>query len=534
MASEPPTLEPDSSRRWLWLAGAALLMLASLPQTFGWLIAPEGRVYGGILKNNGDALSYLAKMREGWEGRWLYTDRYAVEPHPPALVYTFYLVLGHLARWTGLSLAAVYQLARVAAGGALLLAVGRLLRRLGLPGPAPVLAFLLVFTASGLGWLLSLAPGGSRPFEYWVVEAHAFPSMLNYPHFALATALLALAFAEFNDAKTTKQSAGIIALCSFLLAWVHPRLLLNLFAVGATAGALAWLRERRPPAPCAIRLLAIAVGGGPPLAATFLSLRSDPFWRAVADPAMGSPPISEFLLGYGLLWPLALRGAWIAWRARQPWTYLLIGWMIAGLYIVYLPFGSARRLIHGFNLPLAILAAWAIWAEALPWLRARLGARRALAAVAGLWLLLSLTTWTLLGQEINHLRRRSYPTFYPASLARAGEWLRVNAGRDEVVLGSLPTGALLPGMAGCRVVVGHWAETPQADAKSLDVKRFFDAATASDDRGQILKRYGVDWAVVGPRELELGAYDPSGDPRWETAWREAEIAVYRLKETAKR
>ena len=59
-------------------------------------------------------MSYLAKMRQGYDGVWAAQLPYAIEAHPGIpLLYLFYTLLGRVSRWTGLSLPLLYHTARV-------------------------------------------------------------------------------------------------------------------------------------------------------------------------------------------------------------------------------------------------------------------------------------------------------------------------------------------------------------------------------------------------------------------------------------
>ncbi|MGB9593373.1 MAG: hypothetical protein ACPL7R_04465, partial [Anaerolineae bacterium] len=109
-----PTRERNE-RLWIALCVGVLLALTVVPYAVAWLGAPEGRVFTGVLYNPWDGHSYLAKMRQGWEGRWLFHLPFTEEPHDGALVFTFYLALGHTAQVLGLSLPLTFHLARVLA-----------------------------------------------------------------------------------------------------------------------------------------------------------------------------------------------------------------------------------------------------------------------------------------------------------------------------------------------------------------------------------------------------------------------------------
>ncbi|NIV39755.1 MAG: hypothetical protein GWN58_63220, partial [Anaerolineae bacterium] len=75
------------------------------------------------------------------------------EPHDGALVYTFYLALGHLAAALGLPIPVMYHLARICAGLFLLLVAYQFITRFFDRVRARRAAFLLLGFSSGLGWL---------------------------------------------------------------------------------------------------------------------------------------------------------------------------------------------------------------------------------------------------------------------------------------------------------------------------------------------------------------------------------------------
>ncbi|RLC61738.1 MAG: hypothetical protein DRI80_08005, partial [Chloroflexota bacterium] len=119
-------------REWRWVALVTLALVAAsnLPYLIAWAVTPDGAHFTGLIFNPQDGNSYMAKMRQGLTGSWLFRLPYTPEPHNGAPVYVFYLALGHAARWTGLPLIVVYHAARMAGGVAMLLAFYGLASRL--------------------------------------------------------------------------------------------------------------------------------------------------------------------------------------------------------------------------------------------------------------------------------------------------------------------------------------------------------------------------------------------------------------------
>ena len=79
-----------SRRVATWLAivfGATFVVSTQVPHA--WAVYAQsrgyaaGKVYTGVLPTSAeDAFSYYAWMRQGEEGRFLFSDRYALEKHP--------------------------------------------------------------------------------------------------------------------------------------------------------------------------------------------------------------------------------------------------------------------------------------------------------------------------------------------------------------------------------------------------------------------------------------------------------------------
>src|SRR5689334_18121706 len=99
--------------------GLFLALVTAAPYVYGYLAQPHGQVFMGFFYLGDDANTYLAKMRQGFEGAWAWTNRYTTESSPSAYLFMFWIVLGHIAAITHLPLVAVFQLARVAGAFAL-------------------------------------------------------------------------------------------------------------------------------------------------------------------------------------------------------------------------------------------------------------------------------------------------------------------------------------------------------------------------------------------------------------------------------
>ena len=87
-----------SRKEWSWVITWTIIVLAisCLPYLIAWIATPPGYQFGGIVVNPLDGNSYVAKMRQGWQGAWQFHLTYTPEPHQGAsLIYFFYLLSLH-------------------------------------------------------------------------------------------------------------------------------------------------------------------------------------------------------------------------------------------------------------------------------------------------------------------------------------------------------------------------------------------------------------------------------------------------------
>lgn len=503
---------PSTEWRWAMVWSLTLLALSCLPYLVAANAAPPGWQFAGILVNPLDGHSYLAKMQQGAAGDWLFQLTYTPEPHAGVFIFTFYLALGHLSSWTGLSKIWVFHLARLAAGLFLLLVAYRFIAQVTPRRTERYLAFALTLTASGWGWLGVIL--GAFPIDLWVPEAFVPYSIYTNPHFPLGLGLMLLVFSQFVRSNRSYLSRGAIlaaGLTALLLALLLPFALLTAWAVLglflvwqslARAGRLPW-RE--------IWLTLTTV-----LAA--LPVMAYQYWISATHPVLAgwaaqnitsAPPLSDVAWGYGLLGLLALAGlAWLLGPGRADLSEgerLIVTWAVATLALLYVPFALQRRLLSGLHLPLCLLAAIGLWR----WLKLTPlmpGYRwLTIIGVVTFGTLGTLFVWAL--PVISALQSpNGSPTaallFIREEEATAFTWLRSHVEPDAVVLASPRVGMFLPGETGARSFYGHPFETINAANKKSQLEAFFAGALVQTSPPSDLVFYGPSERALGqPAEL---------------------------------
>ncbi len=479
---------------WIALCVGVLLVLTFVPYAVAWLGAPDGLVFTGVLYNPWDGHSYLAKMRQGWDGQWLFHLPFTEEPHKGAFIFTFYLLLGHAARVLGLSLPLTFHLARLLASAFMFGMLWRLLGRF-FDGTARRRAFLLAALGAGLGWLFPTAD----PLlpDLWIPEAFTFYSALSNPHFPLALGLMA-ALADMSLVSGGRWQPFGAAVCGLAMAVVQPLALPVILAVLAAYALTQALRRQdwRRPLSAA---LAAGVAGAPALAYDLWAYRAN--WALAAWSAQNvtaSPPAWHWPAGYGLLAVLAGAGLWTALRRSPSPLDLAAAWLgVAGVGM-YIPFALQRRFSIGLAIPVGILAAAGFGALAGK-VKPRLGSAL-FVAVQGV---VSLSSAFLLVLGIVGAVGGEPRVFVSADEARALTVLRDSGGRG-VVAASPALSTIVPGWAGNPVVYGHPYETIRAKDKKAALERFF-AQADEDARRRFLAERSVAFVVWGSREQAMAS-----------------------------
>ena len=506
---------------WRWVAGftALVLALSLLPYALAYSAQGSAWRFSGFLLGVEDGNSYIAKMRLGSDGAWLYRLAYTTEPQSGALIFLPYLLLGKLAARPALheQLVALFHLVRLAASIALVTATYRFLARFVESVALRRWGLVLAVLGGGLGWFaLALGRGsGPMPLEYYSPESFGFLSLFALPHLAAARALLLIALLWFLDGESGadlrggwKAALALVALWFFqplnvLLAW---GLMALAWAITLARRFVRWRTHARPSSGAAVsdwspdrwrrggvNLAQAVLPSAPFVIYSAITFSTNPALRQwTAQNIITSPTVVEYLLGYGLILPFALIGMVHAWRANETGMYLLVAWLIAMPVLVSLPVNLQRRLAEGVWVAGAALAmmAFASWERRSP--------RMAGLAAALLTALALPSTALLYAGSVRAALQPAAPVFIPAAEARAFEWLDQNASAGSIVLANFATGNAMPAYAGVIPYIGHGPETLYIAIKRPQVKNFFSASATVGERFWLLESSRANYVMLGP------------------------------------
>jgi hypothetical protein len=513
-------------REWVWVAAlsVAIVGVVNLPYLLAYAAPASTQfVFSGVLFNPLDGTSYLAKMREGWRGEWSFTLPYTAQPGPGVFVYTYYLFLGHLARWTGASIGLIYHLARLFGGFALLIAGYGFTARFFASFRSRLAVWLFFSLSSGLGWLA--VPFGGFTSDLWVAEAIPFLSLFSNAHFALTWAMMLWVFVwtlpGLADERPSSRRLALVAVAVTAIAQTQPLALLTL---GLVLGALTLWRivsRRVIVSSDLLPLLVVGVFAAPWLVYDVWAMATQPAFAAWnAQNLTPSPPLWDALLSGGVPLLLAMPGIVVAARRRSPLDRVPLVWLALTVLALYAPFSLQRRLSLGIWMPLVILAAIGLRDAIGPRVAAR-WRPLALALIAVLSLPSNLLVYTAtLGAVLKP--DPAQRVFLTRDEADALGWIAAYTPPGALVLAGPATGLYLPARTDARVVYGHPFETVDAAAHKQAVEDFF-AGRVSPAR--FFDQYPVDYVFYGPRERALGPMPALGND-WRIVFQQGEVTIY--------
>ncbi len=500
----------------------ALALVVLLVINLPYALAYQAGGFAGILVAPADGYSYLAKVRQGYAGSWLFTLPYTAEPGPGAFLFTFYLALGHLARWTGFGVELTYHLARLGAGFLFLMTAYHFIANFMADMRGRLLTWLIFVASSGLGWLVVLT-GGPVPADMWITESIPFLSLYANAHFPLGWALVLWIFqwtwpALAGDGTPPRWRLPLAGLATVLLAEVYPMILIVVVAVLAGGAALLTWRKRQWVPADWLPLAVVSTCAAPRLALTAWLLSQLPILAAGSpggQAAQLTPPPGEALMWGGVILALAVAGLARVGRASVsavgplvPREHLLI-WIVIGLSALYAPLDTQRRLSLGLWMPLTVVAVDllrdGIWPH-LPRI-ARPLLVGALALCVGVS---NVLVWVAgLGAALT----RSNTVFLtPAEVAAID---RLPAG--AVVLADPYLGGVIPARSGARVVYGHPFETVGGERVLAQVEGVFAGTVAIET---------IDVGRPVDVVLSSGRAPRPTLPGWRVIFQQDEVIVY--------
>jgi hypothetical protein len=474
--------------RRTWPTLLVFLLLISVPYLLAALASGSSLEFRGFLINYQDGYSYLGKLRQGFEGQWLFRPDYTSQVSSGIFIFTPYLLLGHLAKVGG-ALSVWLHFGRVISAILLFFALQYMIWQVTNEEIIRWRALWMVLFGSGMGWLIVttevLTP------DFWVAEAYPFLASYTNLHFPLGLALqvwLLIPKTAIPDLKEGLILTFVSALLGLVSAFSVPVIL----AVWGGFFVISWL-AKEDLSGLFWRGVLMGLGGGSVIVYDYWAILRDPVlagWNA--QNTTPSPHVWELVVAFcpALIAVMIGFARGVGWKQLQ--TRALVAWLVTIPLLVYMPFPLQRRFLVGYFIPTAILA--------VVWLHEWAGER----AILGWRILfgLSLPTNTLiLLTAIGAIISKAPEIYLPIEEAQAFKWMTAHLPEDAVVAAAPETGLMLPGYTPARVVYGHPFESLNAIETEANVITFFQSLPWIDSGW--LASEQVDFIYIGRSENGL-------------------------------
>jgi len=497
---------------WKLIVIVCVVLITQLPYIYALIKEENDFVFGGFLLNPIDGYSYLAKMYEGWSGEWKFTLPYTAEVGNGSYLFTFYIVLGHLARIFNLPLLGVFHGARLITTIVMLLAIARFYELTLSDERLQMAAFAVSSLGSGLGWLAIFLRMTTS--DFWVAEGYPFLSAYANPHFPLGLGLLVWIITPHEEAnKLLPISRVIYSLSSFGLGLISPFGVLIAILITGSAFFVAILFQNLERFKTILeqtkgygnRFIWIVIGGSPVVLYEYWVQKSDPLlsiWNAQNQTP--APRLLDFILSFSPALVFALLGAWSVMRKPEVKSCILLLWIGVSFLMVYAPTSLQRRFLMGLFIPLSVLAI--IGLDVFQNGATNQNVSRKFIARFLLFLILSLpTNVIIILSSLHGISTHNELVYIHKSEMDAFHWIEGNSSHRSVFLASPETGLLIPAFTGRRVIFGHPYETVNAEQEERWVKSFFDTKITEGSLKETLSKasHQVDFIFYGPREGEI-------------------------------
>ncbi|MGB9911606.1 MAG: hypothetical protein ACPLKP_03355 [Microgenomates group bacterium] len=482
-------------------------------------LADSRRIFlGGEHNHTYDYNVYLAKMRQGAEGRWTVINKYSTEPHQGSLLQEFYLLSGKVGGIFGFSPALTYHFLRLLLGAILLLAI-YWLGSWFFSSFSSRIAFFLLALFSGSLPRFGFWEGKWHPMLWldWWQEMDQIKRITYVPHYLLGhlgTVIGLLAFLKYwEEEKNQKKWFFLATGIGFLAGFVHPPSLLILWGIFGFIFLEKFISQRK--FSLIFPFLFFYLLTSLPLIYIQWITHFYP-WKSVVDYDRAHPWLYSFyevIFAHGLTLFLGILGSFFVFFQKLKKFYPLIWWWLTALggMIIFRLTGLHSELYWiqtALHLPFAGLTVFL------------LGKTKKIIPLTLIILSLSLPgIYASLKGQFQFINQRlaaflplvPYPSqvMYPLKdWWEAIKWLEKNTSDEEVVLSGITAGNYIPAYAGNFVYLGHFTETVDFERKNLVVRLFFSGQMGEKEAKDFLKKNKIAFVFWGPQEKEFGDFKP--------------------------
>lgn len=433
---------------------------------------------------------------------------------PGRYFWPYFLLLGKIAKLTGISIPIIFVASRSLILLLLLFVGWKLVQELFENKEQQILAFAFISLGTGLGWLSRLLEPvipilqriKGADMDYTLGYSTLAGAMYPVQTLAFVFFLLVILFLLRYYSTREKKYLAYTLIASLFIPFIHPPTVPLVWGIigAGTVIFLAFSKKKFKENILFSAKIWAVLAVAPALFAIYL------FW-ALGDPSYAGSVATYaawarwynplvWPIGYGLLGLFAIIGLAKS-KFKNTYTRIFIAcWLTVSLLLALTQTG--RKFLIGAHIPMALIAAtgafW-IFNKFLDW-KNKTTLQKTI--IAGLLILLMSLTYVINTQDkIKSVLENPYASMTKNELA-AMAFLEQQPKAN--VLSSYRIGSNITWMTPHKAFLGHWGETLGIKEKTVQTKQFFGIQQTAQEKEKFLQKEKISYIFYGEAEKEYG------------------------------
>lgn len=532
-------------REWLFLIIISLItvIITAAPYLYGYLTKPSGSTYVGVHHlTPGDTNVWLSMIEQTKQGHNIFINLYTSEPQNRIYTNPLWLSIGWLAKIFNLSNLLALHVSRSLWIILFIIVIYIFLCYFFKEVLKRKIILLIILFSSGLGlffnpFLFNLKRIIEHPVDTWVPESITFLTLYHTPHITASLTLIVFTFLLMLMAlDNNKVIYSILAgLASLLLFWFHPFNLPTIYLVTGIFILIKFVLSGRIIWSYIKHYLLLIIISLPSIFYLFWMAKTDWVIRNwSAQNILPSPSFWMYLIGYGLLWLLALIAIVKIFKNLQQKEFFLYAWLVTSLFLIYIPLNFQRRMVEGLHIPLTIFAGLGIL-YILDYLKKpRFQGKKVINSLPILLVIssivfLPLTNIQILAQDFYlYSTKKTLPYYLSKGQTESFDWIKNNVLINEIIISSYYMGNYIPAYTGRIVYIGHGPQTINWTKKLEIIDWFFKDDQNDEGKYKFLKENKISYLYYSEKEKEIGDYSPAKRGYLQEVFNNNEVKIYRV------
>ena len=474
------------------------IFLQSIPFLFGYLFQGGTKIFSGYIFQWTDVTTYIGKMKQGYDGAWLFKLDYVQNPGKGVFIYPFYILLGHLSRILNIKLIYTFHIAKIFFSTLMFFSLYRFIQTIFKEKSklTQTIIFSAVLAGNGISWLSIFFS------EKLMTTIEAFPQTISNisPHFALMLALLFIILTPYPEKTLTIKNYIFYSLATIMLALISPFSIVIVISI-FTSKLIYKLLLKQNIKESFIFLIVIGNSGGWLILYQYYIISTHPvliYWKQqniISDISVFNFFLS--FLPYSIFFIFALI-RFIKNRNQIAEHKLIIYlWGLLIPIFLFIPYSLNTRFITGAFVPIATTSI--DYLSEIIKKKMLIEKLKAYAYYLATIFLIFETIILILIAD-GYRKRDNVNIYIPNDVIEAFSWIDNNLPDNSYIFTGEFSGNHLPIYTSSIPTLGHWCETPNASKMFILSKNYYVGKI--DNR--VLLKLNIDYIFYGPNEARIG------------------------------